>query len=82
MPALPEEVTQEAIEEKLMELARSRGPGKTFCPSEAARALARDWRPLMPYVREIAARLPMRATQRGKEVDPLSAKGPIRLSLR
>ncbi|MBF9030235.1 DUF3253 domain-containing protein [Rhodobacterales bacterium HKCCE3408] len=65
----------------LMDLAEARGRGKTFCPSEAARALASDWRPLMPEIRRVAATLPLVATQRGRPVDPLSARGPIRLSL-
>ena len=64
----------------LLHLARTRGP-KTFCPSEAARALAADWRPLMPRIRAVAARLPLTATQAGTPVDPLTARGPIRLSL-
>lgn len=65
----------------LMALAEVRGPSKTFCPSEAARRLAEDWRPLMPEVRRVAATLPLRATQGGEPVDPLAASGPIRLSL-
>jgi len=65
----------------LMELALQRGPGKTFCPSEVARGLSDDWRPLMPEVRRVAATLPLKATQNGEWVDPLNAKGPIRLGL-
>ena len=65
----------------LMELARRRGPDRTFCPSEAARALAVDWRPLMPRVRAVAATLPLLATQKGRPVDPVGARGPIRLGL-
>ena len=56
--------------------------GKTFCPSEAARRLSDDWRPLMPEVRRVAALLPLVATQKGRQVDPLTARGPIRLALR
>ena len=65
----------------LMSLARARGADKSFCPSEAARALAHDWRALMPEVRRVAAALPLRATQKGRPVDPATARGPIRLSL-
>ena len=65
----------------LMDLALVRAP-KTFCPSEAARALAPDWRPLMPRIRAIAAALPLAATQKGAPVDPVTAQGPIRLALR
>jgi hypothetical protein len=65
----------------LMELARRRGPERSFCPSEAARALADDWRPLMPEVRRVASRLPLAATQKGRAVDAAAARGPIRLRL-
>jgi hypothetical protein len=65
-----------------MALAEARGPGKTFCPSEAARQLApQDWRALMPEVRRIAGTLPLRTTQKGAPVDPVKARGPIRLGL-
>ena len=64
-----------------MALAAARGPDKTFCPSEAARKLCEDWRGVMPDVRRVAATLPLRATQKGTPVDPLVAKGPIRLGL-
>lgn len=64
-----------------MALATARGRDKSFCPSEAARALAADWRPLMPDLRRVAAGLPLRATQAGLRVDPDTAKGPIRLWL-
>jgi hypothetical protein len=53
--------------------------GGSFCPSEAARALAQDWRPLMSEVRRVAAEIGLRATQKGVPVDPLTARGPIRL---
>ncbi|WP_245818931.1 DUF3253 domain-containing protein [Marivita hallyeonensis] len=69
------------IADVLLDLAHQRGSGKTFCPSEAARRLAADWRPLMPDVRRVAADLSLRATQKGKPVDPVIAKGPIRLGL-
>lgn len=57
-----------------------RRAGKTFCPSEAARALSDDWRPLMPDVRRVAKDIGLTATQRGQIVDPDTARGPIRLS--
>jgi hypothetical protein len=65
----------------LMELAQRRGPRASFCPSEAARLLSPDWRPLMAEVRRVAADLPLVATQGGVAVDLSSAKGPIRLRL-
>lgn len=74
--------SDEAIEAELLRLAAVRP--RTFCPSEAALALAEDWRPLMPRVREAAARLADRghlaATRRGEPVGPLDPGGPIRLS--
>ncbi len=66
----------------LLALAAERGPGKSFCPSEAARRLSPDWRALMPELRRVAASLPLIATQRGVPVDPVTARGPIRLSAR
>ena len=69
------------IAEVLMDLARERGAEATFCPSEVARRLAEDWRPLMEDVRRVAAGLPLKATQKGKAVDSVAAKGPIRLGL-
>ncbi len=69
------------IAEVLMRLARERGAGASFCPSEAARAMSQDWRALMRDVRRVAATLPLRATQGGVTVDPLCARGPIRLRL-
>ena len=70
------------IADVLMQLAMARGAGKSFCPSEAARRLHDDdWRGLMPDVRRVAAGLPLVATQKGEPVDPLTARGPIRLRL-
>ncbi|MEL7415449.1 MAG: DUF3253 domain-containing protein [Pseudomonadota bacterium] len=55
----------------------------SFCPSEIARALAEDWRPLMPEIRRVAARMQadgnLTATQRGTPVIADEARGPIRL---
>ena len=82
--AKPEVLDQEIIQH-LLDLAQKRGPQKSFCPSEVARALSPNWRPLMPKVRDQAGRLVdqgrLRASQKGKPVDPRSAKGPIRLHL-
>jgi hypothetical protein len=73
----------------LAALAAARGPGASFCPSEAARLLAPDpgqgWRRLMPAVRRVAARMQdegrLAATRRGRPVRADAALGPIRLSL-
>ena len=75
--------TDEAIAALMLDLALRRGRGKSFCPSEVARGLAADWRPLMPRVRAVAARHPdLEAVQKGVPVDPQAARGPIRLRLR
>jgi len=63
-------------------LVTARVPG-TCCPSEVARALAEDWRPLMDDVRRVAAGMDgVVATQKGVAVDPVGARGPIRLGMR
>lgn len=75
------------IEAAILTLVAAREPGRTICPSEAARVLAAEeaaWRALMPAVRAAAGRLQkrglIRVTQRGQAVDPGAARGPIRLS--
>jgi hypothetical protein len=71
------------IRAAILDLALRRGREKSLCPSEVAKALAADWRPLMPDVRAVAAGMPeIVATQGGREVDPVTARGPIRLRLR
>ena len=77
--------TTRAIERAILALVAERAP-RTVCPSEVARQLdPGGWRPLMPAVRAVAADLVARqrivATQRGQPVDPLAARGPIRLAL-
>ena len=68
------------IAREIARLAEDRGPGRTFCPSEVARALAADWRPLMPEVRRVAAGMEeIVVTQGGVPVDPEGAQGPVRL---
>ena len=77
----------EEIERAIIGLLERRDPGKTICPSDAARALAGDegFRPLMDPVRTRAkamvARGDLEVTQRGQVVDPATAKGAIRLRL-
>jgi hypothetical protein len=71
------------IRAAILDLALQRGREKSICPSEVAKALSEDWRPLMPEVRAVAAAMPeIMATQGGVEVDPMTARGPIRLRLR
>ena len=59
--------------------------GSTICPSDAARVVGGDdWRELMPLAREVAAALAadgvIRVQQKGVDVDPAAATGPIRLA--
>ncbi|MDX2290243.1 MAG: DUF3253 domain-containing protein [Hyphomicrobiaceae bacterium] len=80
----------ERIEEMIVRLCEARGPHKSICPSEVARALVPDeagWRALMPEVRAAACRLQEQGVvdvlQRGQVVsEPRTAVGPIRLCKR
>jgi uncharacterized protein DUF3253 len=71
----------------IIQLLGRRGPGKTICPSDAARALAgANFRPLMDAARAAAAELVaegrIEVTQHGEVVDIAQARGPIRLRRR
>lgn len=81
------------LERAILSLLSERGPGKTICPSEAARSVAAtaghatgSWRALMEPAREAAARLAasgrIDVTQKGEVVDIETARGPVRLRLR
>ena len=75
---------QDQLRSIILELLDRRGPGKTICPSDAARALAGSgFRPLMETVRAAAAELAadgeIEVTQRGDVVDIAQARGPVRL---
>jgi hypothetical protein len=77
--------TDRALEAAILELLEQRAAGATICPSEAARWVATDWRPLLEPARQAARRLVaagrLEITQRGRPVDPSTARGPIRLRL-
>jgi hypothetical protein len=72
----------------ILELLGQREPGRTICPSEAARVLGGDeaFRVYMPVVRAAAAELvaagEIDVTQGGEVVDLATARGPIRLRRR
>ena len=77
-----------ALEGAILALLAERGAGKTICPSEAARRVAKSgtrWEPLMEPARAAARRLyaagKLVVMQGGHTVDPSHAKGPIRLKL-
>lgn len=70
----------------ILDLARERGPGKTFCPSEVARRMAPDnWRAYLVTVREVAIVMEqegiLRWTQKDQRIDPRRAVGPVRFQL-
>jgi hypothetical protein len=78
------DATDEALEREILAILAERAGGATICPSEAARAVApTEWRELTERAREAARRLVARGRleilQKGKAVDPSTAKGPIRL---
>jgi hypothetical protein len=73
-----------AARRAILELLAERGPEKTICPSDAARALAGErFRAQMETVRDAARDLVaegrIEVTQRGEVVELDAAKGPVRL---
>lgn len=71
-------------EAAILALTAARGPEKSICPTEAARALAPEaWRRRLPDVRAAAVRLAkagrIQITRHGKAVDPDDFKGVYRL---
>ena len=81
----PMQPTRAQAEATILDLLARRDPGKTICPSDAARALGGDagFRPLMPLVRDAARALVaaqrIEVTQSGRPVDLDAARGAIRL---
>ena len=72
------------LESTILGLLEKRAVGATICPSEAARAVGgEDWRDLTEPARKAARRLvadgDVVITQHGTEVDPSTARGPIRI---
>ncbi len=74
----------------LLDLARERGPEKSFCPSEAARRLVEqdpelgsDWRGWMEPTRQAAQELEQQGLldflQKGQRIQAWGYRGPIRL---
>jgi hypothetical protein len=82
----------EALASRITSLLDRRGRSGTVCPSEVARLVAveRDdperWRELMEPTRAAARRLvsagEVEVVQRGRVVDPSTARGPIRIRRR
>ncbi|ANZ43477.1 S-adenosylmethionine tRNA ribosyltransferase [Lentzea guizhouensis] len=76
---------EQRLERVILELADARGPAKSICPSEAARAVDADgWRDLMDQARAVARDLAVRGrvvvTSGGQELSPAGEwRGPIRI---
>jgi len=73
------------IEATILALTTQRGPAKSICPSEVARALRPDWQPLLTEVRRVPCRLATAGQidilRKGRAVEPAGVKGVIRLRL-
>ncbi len=75
--------SREKLETEILRQTSSRGVESSICPSEVARALAEDWRPLLTPVRQAAVAL-LRAgrieiLRKGKPVAAEDVRGVIRL---
>ena len=86
----PDRPDDAAIAETLLRLVEERGPGRSVCPSEVARALGgphpEGWSPLMQPVRREAVRLMKQGRiailRKGRVVpDPDDFRGVSRLAL-
>ena len=81
-------MSEQRLRVAILELVRERGPSKTICPSDAARAVGgENWRDLMDQARDIARALAkagdVEITQRGEVLDPDETwRGPIRIRAR
>ena len=79
-------MTGSPIEDAVFELLSRRDPGKSICPSEAAKAVDPEgWRRLMGQVRATAVGLAragkLEITRKGRRADPDALKGVYRLRL-
>jgi hypothetical protein len=82
--ALGDGPIRQRLKSSMRALAEHRGPDGSTCPSDAARAVAENWRDLMPEAREVARELAndghVHITQRGEVLDPNGDwRGPIRV---
>jgi hypothetical protein len=83
------EAEDDPVTAAILAATAERGPGKSICPSEVARALAHggaDWHAQMHAVREAARRLARSGRidilRKGKKQDPENFKGVIRLRIK
>ncbi len=77
----------ETIAAEILRLTGARGPDRSICPSEVARALAPEaWRPLLGQVRTEAIRLAeagqIDILRKGRPVPVEAVRGVIRLRTR
>jgi hypothetical protein len=81
-------MSEQRLRTAILDLTRGRGPAKSICPSDAARAVGGDdWRDLMEQARAVARDLArtgdVEITQGGDVVDPDATwRGPIRIRAR
>jgi len=75
-----------ALREEILAQVVARGPDKSICPSEVARAFGENWQSLMTRVRHEALRLQAEGRldilRKGKPVPAEEVRGVIRLRLR
>jgi hypothetical protein len=74
----------EAITDAMLRIAAERGPEKSLCPTDVARAVSTEnWRPLLGAVRKVAADLARQGKieilRKGKPINPDEMRGVIRL---
>jgi hypothetical protein len=79
-------MSEDPIETAILRLVEARGPGKSICPSEAARdAFPEDWQTRMKAVRAVAVGLARKGRitilRKGRPIDPDDFKGVYRLTL-
>ena len=75
------------IEATILDLTAARGPDKSICPSEVARALRPDaWQSMMTEIRRAAIGLVQAGRidilRKGRPVPPAEVRGVIRLRAR
>ncbi|HEY8300302.1 MAG TPA: DUF3253 domain-containing protein [Jatrophihabitans sp.] len=84
-----QEPTGDSLRERLAAtirtLLRHRASDRTICPSDVARAVGgSSWRTRMDAARAVAAELHdagvVRVRQRGEDVEPRTARGPVRIA--
>jgi hypothetical protein len=77
---------QQKIAAEILRLTDGRGPTASICPSEVARSLSENWRPLLGAVRREAALLAeagdIEILRKGRPVPPADVRGVIRLRRR